>query len=105
MTAATAAPTIGVDFGTTNTVISLTHGDDQARLVRFSIDNRDLFAFRSALSFHSVQAQDGGANERVIEAGPWAIESYLEDPLETRFIQSFKTFAASQAFKIGRAHV
>ncbi len=91
MTAAT-APTIGVDFGTTNTVVSMTHGDDHARLVRFSIDNRELFAFRSALSFHSVQG------ERIVEAGPWAIEAYLEEPLETRFIQSFKTFAASAAF-------
>lgn len=91
MTAAT-APTIGVDFGTTNTVVSMTHGDDKSRLVRFAIDNRDLFAFRSALSFHSVQG------ERVVEAGPWAIEAYLEEPLETRFIQSFKTFAASAAF-------
>ncbi|PHY20226.1 Hsp70 family protein [Caulobacter sp. BP25] len=91
MTAAT-EPTIGVDFGTTNTVVSMTHGDDHARLVRFTIDNRDLFAFRSALSFHSVQG------ERVVEAGPWAIEAYLEEPLETRFIQSFKTFAASAAF-------
>lgn len=91
MTAAT-EPTIGVDFGTTNTVVSMTHGDDHARLVRFTIDNRELFAFRSALSFHSVQG------ERVVEAGPWAIEAYLEEPLETRFIQSFKTFAASAAF-------
>jgi len=91
MTAAT-APTIGVDFGTTNTVVSMTNGDDHARLVRFAIDNRELFAFRSALSFHSVQG------ERVVEAGPWAIEAYLEEPLETRFIQSFKTFAASAAF-------
>lgn len=91
MTAAT-APTIGVDFGTTNTVVSMTHGDDQARLIRFAIDNRELFAFRSALSFHSVQG------ERIVEAGPWAIEAYLEEPLETRFIQSFKTFAASAAF-------
>lgn len=91
MMAAT-APTIGVDFGTTNTVVSMTHGDDKSRLIRFAIDNRDLFAFRSALSFHSVQG------ERVVEAGPWAIEAYLEEPLETRFIQSFKTFAASAAF-------
>lgn len=98
MTAASSMATIGVDFGTTNTVVSLTHGDDQAHLVRFSIDNRELFAFRSALSFHSVQGASGQANERVVEAGPWAIEAYLEDPLETRFIQSFKTFAASQAF-------
>lgn len=92
------APTIGVDFGTTNTVISLTRGDDHAHLVRFSIDNRDLFAFRSALSFHAIQGAPGQAQERVVEAGPWAIEAYLEEPLETRFIQSFKTFAASAAF-------
>jgi hypothetical chaperone protein len=90
------APTIGVDFGTTNTVVSLTRGDDHAHLVRFTIDNRELFAFRSALSFHSIQGQGDAVNERVVEAGPWAIESYLEDPLETRFIQSFKTFAASR---------
>jgi hypothetical chaperone protein len=70
----------------------MTHGDDHARLIRFSIDNRELFAFRSALSFHSVHG------ERIVEAGPWAIEAYLEEPLETRFIQSFKTFAASAAF-------
>lgn len=103
MTAAT-APTIGVDFGTTNTVVSLTHGDDHARLVRFAIDNRELFAFRSALSFHTVQSAPGAVSERVVEAGPWAIEAYLEDPLETRFIQSFKTFAASAAFTETRIH-
>jgi hypothetical chaperone protein len=34
-----------------------------------------------------------------VEAGPWAIEEYLEDPLDTRFIQSFKSFAASPHFQ------
>lgn len=97
MTSATPA-TIGIDFGTTNTVVSLTHGDGPATLVRFQIEEKDLFAFRSALSFQLHEARDGGSPERVIEAGPWAIESYVEDPLETRFIQSFKTFAASAAF-------
>jgi hypothetical chaperone protein len=92
------APTIGIDFGTTNTVVSMTHGDGPARLVRFPTAGGDLFAFRSALSFHTLQGQNGEANERVVEAGPWAIEAYLEDPLETRFIQSFKSFAASAAF-------
>jgi len=91
-------PTIGIDFGTTNTVVSMTHGDGSARLVRFPTSEGDLFAFRSALSFHNLQGHGGEANERVVEAGPWAIEAYLEDPLETRFIQSFKSFAASAAF-------
>jgi hypothetical chaperone protein len=39
------------------------------------------------------------ARPRTIEAGPWAIEEYLEDPLDTRFIQSFKSFAASPHFQ------
>jgi hypothetical protein len=93
-----AQPTIGIDFGTTNTVVSMTNGDGPARLVRFPTSEGDLFAFRSALSFHNLQGRGGEANERVVEAGPWAIEAYLEDPLETRFIQSFKSFAASAAF-------
>jgi hypothetical chaperone protein len=93
-----APPTIGIDFGTTNTVVSMTHGDGAARLVRFPTDTGDLFAFRSTLSFHVLQGQGDQASERVVEAGPWAIEAYLEDPLETRFIQSFKSFAASAAF-------
>ncbi|WP_296311478.1 Hsp70 family protein [Pseudomonas sp.] len=54
-------------------------------------------AFRSALSFE-IHEEDDGPTQRVVEAGPWAIDAYLEDPLDTRFIQSFKTFAASPAF-------
>src|SRR5690349_12337161 len=87
--------TIGIDFGTTNTVVSMTHGDGPATLVRFPTTGGEIFAFRSALSFHAVMGANGRPNELVTEAGPWAIEAYVEDPLETRFIQSFKTFAAS----------
>ena len=94
----TIGPTIGIDFGTTNTVVSMTHGDGPATLVRFPAAGGDIFAFRSALSFHAVMGVGGRPNELVTEAGPWAIEAYVEDPLETRFIQSFKTFAASAAF-------
>jgi hypothetical chaperone protein len=90
--------TIGIDFGTTNTVVSMTHGDGPATLVKFPTAGGDIFAFRSALSFHAVMGVGGRPNELVTEAGPWAIEAYVEDPLETRFIQSFKTFAASAAF-------
>lgn len=88
-------PAIGIDFGTTNTVTALAGDDGNARLVSFPHDNEPVVAFRSALSFH---APPEDPRDRVVEAGPWAIDAYVEEPLETRFIQSFKTYAASPLF-------
>ncbi|MDB5472348.1 MAG: hsp70 family protein [Caulobacter sp.] len=86
---------LGIDFGTTNTVVSITTPDGDARLIHFPKDDADIVAFRSALSFHAP-GHDESARE--VEAGPWAIDTYLEEPLETRFIQSFKSYAASPLF-------
>jgi hypothetical chaperone protein len=85
---------IGIDFGTTNTVVALADGDG-ARLVTFPRDDESIVAFRSALSFYAPADDPDG---RVVEAGPWAIDAYVEEPLETRFIQSFKSYAASPLF-------
>ena len=90
--------TIGIDFGTTNTVVAMTGSDGQATVLRFEAPTGDLTAFRSTLGFQLHPSVGGQPPERVVTAGPWAIEAYVEDPLETRFIQSFKTFAASAAF-------
>ena len=89
----TAGVSLGLDFGTTNTVVALAGDDGVAQLVRFP--QAEVFAFRSALSFH---APAGRPRQRTVEAGPWAVEAYVEDPGETRFIQSFKAFAASESF-------
>lgn len=86
---------IGIDFGTTNTVVALAEAGRPAQLVRFPAPEGELFAFRSALSYHAPPERP---RERTIEAGPWAIEAYVEDPLDTRFIQSFKSFSASESF-------
>ncbi len=86
---------LGIDFGTTNTVVALADGRGPAHLVRFPAPEGELFAFRSCLSFH---APPEAPKDRAIAAGPWAIDAYVEDPAETRFIQSFKTFAASESF-------
>src|SRR3990167_250515 len=69
---------IGVDFGTTNTVVAFDQGGGQAGLAAFSHDGRPFNAFRSALSFHAPIDDPAG---RVVEAGPWAIDAYVEDPL------------------------
>jgi hypothetical chaperone protein len=87
-----AAGAIGVDFGTTNTVISRLDDDGHADLVSFPAEGEEVVAFRSALSFHPDLHDE---TRRVIEAGPWAIEAYAEEPIETRLIQSFKSYAAS----------
>jgi hypothetical chaperone protein len=63
--------------------------------VNFPAPEGDLFAFRTCLSFHAPAEHP---TERTIAAGPWAIDAYVEDPAETRFIQSFKSFAASESF-------
>ena len=86
---------IGVDFGTTNTVVAFDQGGGQAGLAGFSHDGAPFNAFRSALSFHAPIDDPAG---RVVDAGPWAIDAYVEEPLETRFIQSFKSYAASPLF-------
>ncbi len=97
---------LGIDFGTTNTVVALAGADGPATLATFPAPEGELFAFRSALSFHAPSERP---SDRTVEAGPWAIEAYVEDPLETRFIQSFKSFAASASFTetqiLGRRYV
>ncbi|HEY1927281.1 MAG TPA: Hsp70 family protein [Caulobacteraceae bacterium] len=87
---------VGLDFGTTNTVVSALGADGEAHLASFAAPGGDATAFRSALSFHG---DDHDPSRRIVEAGPWAIETYAEEPLETRFIQSFKTYAASPLFQ------
>ena len=96
--------TIGIDFGTTNSVVALADPKTGAVLVQFAIEGGETATFRSALSFQFHAAEGEGRPERIVEAGPWAIEAYVEDPHDTRFIQSFKTFAASAAFTETRIH-
>lgn len=93
-TGAAMTRTIGIDFGTTNTVVALGEAGG-SRLVSYPYDGGDIVAFRSALSFHRPIDDPKG---RVVEAGPWAIEAYVDEPVETRFIQSFKSYAASPLF-------
>ena len=86
--------TIGIDFGTTNTVVATGSGGEST-LVSFAQDTGSIIPFRSALSFYRPWDDPKG---RVVEAGPWAIEAYVDEPVETRFIQSFKSYAASPLF-------
>lgn len=96
MTDPSTARALGLDFGTTNTVAALGNAEGQMELVRFGDEPDTTSVFRSALCFwEDERAWQGIAHE----AGPWAIEEYLQSPLDCRFIQSFKSVAASPLFE------
>ena len=91
------ADAIGLDFGTTNTVVAFGDRQGGAELLPFAHDGAATRVFRSALCFWTEEER---ARTRVqAEAGPWAIAEYLAYPLDSRFIQSFKSVAASSAFE------
>ena len=86
---------LGLDFGTTNSVVALA-GDGQSHLVDFVGARATGAVFRSALCFwHDEEAKGGLAHE----AGPWAIAEYMDYPEDSRFLQSFKSVAASPIFE------
>jgi hypothetical chaperone protein len=83
---------LGLDFGTTNSVAALARGGESALVPLFGPAGADP-VFRSALCFWEEEARIA------VEAGPWAVAEYLEYPEGSRFIQSFKTVAASPSFE------
>ncbi|MBR0650555.1 Hsp70 family protein [Roseomonas terrae] len=82
-------PAIGIDFGTTNSVVALVGADGSVRTLRHATGD----VFRSVLCFWA------GADGRPRSAaGPAAIEAYLEEPLESRLIMSMKSYLAQRSF-------
>ena len=86
---------LGLDFGTTNSVAALASGGE-SQLVEFAGEQAAGAVFRSALCFWHDDAVKGGMAH---EAGPWAISEYMEYPEDSRFLQSFKSVAASPIFE------
>ncbi|WP_404337365.1 Hsp70 family protein [Sphingomonas sp. MMS12-HWE2-04] len=90
------AQALGLDFGTTNTVVALADGAGGSHLLEFAGEEATGAVFRSALCFWE---EERGWNGIAHEAGPWAIAEYLQSPLDSRFVQSFKSVAASPLFE------
>ncbi|QYE34726.1 Hsp70 family protein [Polymorphobacter sp. PAMC 29334] len=86
---------LGLDFGTTNSVAAIAR-DGHSSLVELESPAGTAAVFRSALCFWEDDTVRGGIASA---GGPWAIAEYLEFPGASRFIQSFKSVAASATFE------
>lgn len=95
MPIAATGPALGLDFGTTNSVLALGAPGGTPELICFAAPQETSAVFRSALCFWHADDGRGLASE----AGPWAIAEYLDYPQDSRFIQSFKSVAASASFE------
>lgn len=87
---------IGVDFGTTNSVVTLLRPDGSVQTVRHAFGMAEMDVIRSVLCFWN----DGAKNQVVLRnaVGPAAIEAYLDDPLESRLMMSLKSYLAQRSF-------
>ena len=93
-----ATGTLGLDFGTTNSVAAQLRSDGSIETARFTHGSETETTCRSAISFFNT------SGTTMAEVGPWAVDRYLADPMDCRFLQSFKTFAASPSFKSTAIH-
>jgi hypothetical chaperone protein len=88
---------IGIDFGTSNTVVAIADSRGNVEALTFEHGENALKVYVTALCFWDERHGNGFRTE--VEGGPWAIEQFLEGLHAHRFIQSFKTFAGSATFQ------
>jgi hypothetical chaperone protein len=85
---------LGLDFGTTNSVVSRLAGDGRtAQPIPLLLDGTAVEAIRSAIYFWQDDTQ------LLSDIGPYAIRELLAYPDDGRFLQSMKTYAASASFR------
>lgn len=98
------ARALGLDFGTTNSVIALAdRPDGHTRSLSFTSSVGTTDTMRTALAFMKEPGASGLAELRA-EAGQAAIQLFIDNPGDCRFLQSIKTFAASPAFQSTIVH-
>jgi hypothetical chaperone protein len=87
---------IGVDFGTTNSVVSFANKNGQVNTVRARFGEAELDVIRSVLCFWNEGATDRVTLRHAV--GPEAIDAWLDDPLESRLMMSLKSYLAQRSF-------
>jgi hypothetical chaperone protein len=87
---------VGVDFGTSNSVIGLLRADGSVRFVKFA-DRGRLFTTLPTLLCLTPGEDTAHRGARRV-AGFAAIEEYLADPSRSRLLQSLKTHLGARSF-------
>lgn len=87
---------IGIDFGTTNTVVAEATGDGSARVLHLDGPVPNAVTHPSVLAFEPSDERGG---EILCETGETAIRLASDHPDDFRYIQSLKSHAASSLFQ------
>lgn len=87
-------PSIGIDFGTTNSSIALATSDGAVELVSFPTATAATESFRSVL--YLEQLKQAGRSHLKSFTGVAAIEHYLQAEHKGRLIQSLKSYLTSR---------
>lgn len=85
---------IGIDFGTTNSALAIAEPGKPVRFAEFRLYDDPVDVFRSMLFFEGGRPLQGGRPPA--DAGPQAIERYLETGGDGRLMQSLKSFVANK---------
>ena len=96
--AARTAAGIGIDFGTTNSVVAFAAANGDVTAMTWPTQAGPTDTFRTALMLW----RDGARVRHV--AGPSAIARAVEPPCDQRFVQSIKTHLASRVFSETRLY-
>jgi hypothetical chaperone protein len=89
------APSIGIDFGTTNSSIAIAHPDGAVELVQFPAAKALTESFRSIL--YLEQHRHASRTQIKSYTGPAGIEHYLQAEHKGRLIQSLKSYLSSRS--------
>ncbi|WP_348266108.1 Hsp70 family protein [Edaphobacter paludis] len=90
----TSLPSIGIDFGTTNSSIAFARPDGVVELVSFPTASATTESFRSVL--YLEQHKHAGRTQIKSYTGPSGIEHYLFAEHKGRLIQSLKSYLSSR---------
>jgi hypothetical chaperone protein len=94
---------VGIDFGTTNTVICLCDGSGATTTLMYPSSKGPVSTFRSIICYVQEDA-DNFSSETQVFCGPAAVEAFLLHAEQARLIQSVKTFLSSRAFSTSLIH-